>query len=255
MKKNISRISLLLLLFAVSFSSVAIAQRRGRVYTGRRGAPSHYHYRGDGFSRAVHDVDAVATGALAMYALGSLDDYTGIRLGLNAATLRTDLAGADENNKIGANVGLVFGWYLGNTPFIFEPGVFYAYKGGKYNYEGLSVEHSMHMIEFPIVLKYDIPLAPGYASLQPFAGFFLSEGFAGKTTFSDDREKYDTFDDGYLQSFDGGFRFGCGLNIERFYFEFAYDLGISDLAHDYDIDYRRPELNSRTMTFNIGFNF
>ena len=99
MKKTITRISAVLILLAVGITSV-IAQ------------PSRHHhragYRSDGFIRGVRDVHTVASTAMLGYGIASLDDYTGIRFGYNAASLRTD--GFDDVSsdvQSGASVGIV----------------------------------------------------------------------------------------------------------------------------------------------------
>ena len=120
MKKTITRISAVLILLAVGITSVMAQPSR------------HHHragYRSDGFIRGVRDVHTVASTAMLGYGIASLDDYTGIRFGYNAASLRTD--GFDDVSsdvQSGASVGIVFGWYLGKTPIIIEPGLYYSFK-------------------------------------------------------------------------------------------------------------------------------
>ncbi len=275
MKKTITRLVLLCTLLGLSFSNTVMAQR----YHSR---PVHrQHYRGDGFLRALDGAEHVGRAALFGAFLHGLDDYTGIRIGYNAASLRTDLKYSNVNSEFapGVNVGFVFGWHLGRTPLIIEPGLYYSMKGGKlkgrFN-DGVSFTNdiSMHSVEIPLVLKAQLPLSPdNYVSLQPFFGGFLSFGFAGTTKYEEDvdminshgytigkyADKFDTYGDDLFCTTDAGLRMGVGLNVGQAYFEFAYDLGLVNLPNNkyglMDFDDFSDTMRSNTLSFSIGFNF
>ena len=260
MNKYITRL-FALLLFATIFIPSADAQRRYRYYTPRR----HYYSTSD---RVLRSLDAVET-AIDYAILGSwihrIDDYTGVRLGLNSATLRASGSGFDDPSThgiLGANVGLVFGWYLGKSPVSIEPGIYYSMKGGRLTErypitgsKGYSIDETkftMHSFEIPVVFKYAIPLEKGIA-IEPFAGTFMSFGFDGTTTLNNG-DKHETFEDGYLEDFDAGLRFGVGLAIDHVCFEAAYDLGLVNQCDSY-IYGRNAELRTNTWSFSIGYNF
>lgn len=251
MKKTISRLSILLLLLAVSFgSTAAMAQYRHRHYQ-----PRHGHYRnGDGIVRGIHTAETIAHGAMLGYAIHELSDYTGVRFGYNAASLRTSGSGANADYNSGIDLGLVYGWYLGNSPIIIEPGVYYSKKGSKLNYGGFQEKINMHMLEIPLVLKYDILYPNAGASLQPFAGAYMAFGFGGKIEEGSDRlsQTWSTFDS--YDNFDAGLRLGCGLSVDHLYLEIAYDLGLTDMAESSDFKFDE-EHRTNTISFNIGFNF
>ena len=261
MKKILTRLTLMLLL-AAGFCTTASAQRYGRSYSHRG------HSYGSSYGRALRGLRAVETAA-DYYFLGSLlngiDDYTGIRVGLNAASLRASSFDDASTDIIPAfNLGIVFGWYLGNSPLSIEPGFYYSMKGGKLNEMldtrsfvsghpfGETTKFTMHSFETPVVLKLHLPVAPA-VSIDPFAGAFMSFGFAGTTTL-DNGDKYSTFDDRYLEDFDAGLRFGVGISALNAYFEAAYDLGLVNLCDPYEFDHHEA-LRSSTWSFNIGINF
>ena len=213
--------------------------------------------------RGLHAVETAADYAILGSVLHNIDDYTGFRIGYNSASLHASGFDATQGDNIPAfNLGIVFGWYLGNTDLALEPGLYYSMKGGNLNelYDsnfskkhGLSTtEFTMHSFEVPLVLKMHLPIASG-VGIEPFAGAFMSFGFAGTTTL-DNGDEYDTFDDRFLEDFDAGFRFGAGLSINNLYFEAAYDLGLVNLCDSYEFD-RHEALRSRTWSFNIGINF
>ncbi|MBR5715357.1 MAG: PorT family protein [Bacteroidales bacterium] len=261
MKKTISRISTVLLILVVSLTSV-MAQ------------PGHRHhrsgYRGDGFIRGMRDVHTVANTAMLGYGIASMDDYTGIRFGYNTNTFRTEGFGDISSDvQTGVNLGIVFGWYLGNTPLIIEPGLYYTLKGGKL--DGLEMGYNtrtklksnMHMFEIPLVFKYEVQYHNAGVCLHPFFGGFLSFGIGGKTKSVEDgyNDSWDTFSDGegQLGRTDAGVRMGCGLGIDHLFLELAYDCGLVNLASDqynyFGFDNYDSAIRSNTVSFSIGFNF
>lgn len=266
MKKLFLRLGLLCILFSMSFNDIAVAQH----HYSRPYHRSHYRGGGDGVYRAIRTAESIGHAALFGSFLHGLDDYTGIRIGYNAASLRTDLRNSNVNSQFspGVNVGVVFGWRLGKTPLIIEPGVYYSMKGGelkgRFN-DGVNYNNdiSMHSIEIPLVLKCQLPLTPdNYVNMQPFFGGFLSFGFAGTTKYEEGssyRDKYDTYDDDLFGTTDAGLRMGVGINAGRAYFEFAYDLGLVNLPNSgyglMDFDDYSDSMRSNTLSFNVGFNF
>lgn len=264
MKKTITRLVLLCALLGMCFSGTVMAQRYHS-----RPVPRH-SYRGDGFLRALDGAERVGRAALFGAFLHGLDDYTGIRVGYNAASLRTDMGHNNFNSDFtsGVNVGFVFGWHLGRSPLIIEPGIYYSMKGGKLSgkfNDGTRYTNdiSMHSVEIPVVLKAQLPLSPdNYVNLQPFFGGFLSFGFAGTTKYDDQlygREKYDTYGDNLFCTTDAGLRMGAGLLVGNVYVEMAYDLGLVNLPNSgYDLmgfDDYSDTMRSNTLSFSVGFNF
>lgn len=244
MKQFLSRLSIVFVLLAVSFgSTAALAQYRHYAPA----TPRHYHSRStaDRVIRGIHTAETVADAAVMGYGIAKLADYTGLRLGYNSASLRSSGMNAfDSDNKPGVNLGLVFGWYL-NSPVIIEPGVFYSMKGGKYS----DWDVTMHMLEIPLVFKFDLGTTAG-VHLQPFIGGFMAFGLGGDIEDSAERVEYDTFD--CYDDFDAGLRMGCGLGLSNLYVELAYDLGLTNMA-GYD-SYGAKE-RTNTLSLNIGFNF
>lgn len=255
MKKLLSRFAALLLLAIVVCPS-AMGQYRYRPHS------HHYHSRSGRVLRALDAAETVADYAILGTMLHNISDYTGFRIGYNSASLRASGFDGDISTEAipALNLGFVFGWDLGHTGLMLEPGFYYSMKGGKLNgYSGhnlrIEEKYTMHSFEIPLVLKYDVFLSP-HAALQPFAGAFMSFGFAGTTTFDTPtiEAEYDTFDDHILEDLDAGLRFGIGLSVDNLYLEAAYDLGLTDLCDSYEFS-RREDLRSSTWSFSIGVNF
>lgn len=249
MKQFISRISIVLLLLAVCFgSSTAVAQYRHRGYN----APRHYRSRsGDNVVRGIYTAQAIGQAAQMGYALHTMADYTGLRLGYNSASLRFSDSQYNLDPTSGVNVGIVFGWYLGNSPFILEPGVLYSKKGGKFSgHDGeyFTQKVNMHMLEFPCVLKVDLASPSGLFRIQPFAGAYMGFGMGGQIKDSMDGN-WDTFDT--YDNFDAGFRYGCGLSMANAYFEVAYDYGLTNMENNN----HSGDVHTKTFSLNVGINF
>lgn len=253
MKQFVSRLSIVLLLLAVGIGSTnATAQYRHRGYN----APRHAHRStGDRVVHGIYTAQAVGQAAQMGAALHSMADYTGLRLGYNSASLHfSDIHGYDVDPLSGFNLGVVFGWYLGNTPFILEPGVFYSKKGGKFGGHDIdggknfTQKINMHMLEIPLDLKLDLMAPNSPVHFQPFIGAYMAFGMGGQIKDSTDGN-WDTFDT--YDNFDAGLRFGCGLCLSNLYLEAAYDLGLTNMEDNHSYG----DTNTRTFSINIGFNF
>lgn len=213
-------------------------------------------------------------GSYALRRLDSYENYYGFRIGYNAASLRFSESDAIDPSSISAmNFGYVAGYGLGDTDLIFEPGVYYTIKGGKTKSKAkVRTQVFMHDIEVPFVLKYNIelPSATGFA-LQPFFGGFLNMGMSGKTkvefgnAMTLDRQKVKTFTSKRFHRLDAGLRMGCGMAIDFFYIEAAYDLGLVDLGRNTDTFQSLfpgaydggwdDKIRTGCMSINVGVNF
>lgn len=253
MKKVLSILIALCLCVSSSYAQYARHHRVER---------PHYHSGWDKFDRTLHTIDNVASTAYLLAGIAHLDNYTGIRVGANTASLKLD--GNIDHNAVSDNIGgmdlgMVFGWYLGRSPLILEPGVFLSLKGGELSAShDIATKYHMTMIEIPLVVKADIPLGSNSA-LQPYVGGFISFGVGGESDFKDEHASYDTFANDGFKSFDAGLRAGLGLAVNHFYVEIVSDFGLTNLAasrfEDFGYDDWSDEINSRCVSFNIGVNF
>ena len=70
-----------------------------------------------------------------------------------------------------------------------------------------------------------------------------------------------TFSDGegQLGRTDAGLRMGCGLGVDHFFVELAYDCGLVNLASDqynyFSFNNYDSAIRSNTISFSLGFNF
>ena len=162
------------------------------------------------------------------------DIYYGLRVGFNVSNVRSDDPYLDGGSaKAGVNLGFVAGFQLvPQSPVYVETGLLYSEKGGKGNCGGRSFTYGLNYLEVPLVMKVMMPLDP-QTTVQPFLGVYASAGVGGKIKDFNQRQAYSTFDDEGFERFDAGLRLGCGLQYSNLYAEIGYDLGLSNVSHDY----------------------
>lgn len=189
------------------------------------------------------------------FGFGSTDQYYGVRLGLNIASLSSDDVNMDLNSRTGVNVGAVYGVQLaGNTPLWMETGLFYSEKGGQAAVAAEKVKCRLSYLQVPIVVKYSFDVYDDLY-INPFLGGYLALGVGGKqknygTAAANyaDRHADSSFDT--FKRFDGGLRIGCGAEYQMVYAEVGFDFGLANISTD---DFS----NTRNQCFfiNLGVNF
>lgn len=191
----------------------------------------------------------------------NVEQYYGLRLGYNIASINSNDATIDMNSYGGFAFGGVYGLQLANsTPIWLEAGLFYSEKGGKdenkltiVNNNGVLTEMTQKVttrlmyLQAPIVIKYAFDVADDFY-VQPFLGGYLGLGIGGKTKLYGSRETHDSFDK--FNRFDGGLRIGCGAEYQMVYAEMGFDFGIANISDD-DFSTAR----NQSFFINVGVNF
>lgn len=180
------------------------------------------------------------------------DAYYGLRIGPAFSTVNSDddrLDGGDS--QTGLSVGAIVGFPLSHrTPLYLETGLSYIEKGGKKDLNHWKdMTYDLNYLQMPIVLKYKYNIDRNF-SIQPFLGGYMAVGVGGKIKNFEEREAYSSFSDDAFQRFDGGLRFGCGMAYDLFYADITYDLGLSNICHDYF-----DTSHNGCLSLNVGVNF
>ena len=177
--------------------------------------------------------------------------YYGLRLGLSLATIHTDDALLDGGNmQSGLNVGGIIGFQLSpSTPIYLESGLLYTEKGGKGYVDGKKFTFDLNYLMMPIIVKYLYEL-DNDLTVQPFLGGYIAYGVSGKIKNFADRQARSSYSDDYFKRFDGGLRFGCGIQYQVLYAEVLYDLGLANISHDYF-----GSTHTGCLGINVGVNF
>lgn len=183
----------------------------------------------------------------------SYDSYCGFRVGLGLATVSSESHYLDGNKvKAGLNAGFVAGTQLvPGTPLFVESGLFYTEKGGKSENGADKFTYNLNYLEMPLVMKYYIDI-DRYCSIQPFLGGYVACGVGGKIKDFGERAAYNSFSDSpySFRRMDAGLRTGCGLQIDMFYAELSYDLGLANICKD-DFDTSK----NGALMLSLGVNF
>lgn len=172
--------------------------------------------------------------------------YYGLRLGLNIASLSSDVADMDMDSRAGLAFGAVYGFQLANsTPIWLEAGAFYSEKGGESKYN--NVKTRLTYLQVPVVCKYSFDIADDFY-IQPFLGGYVAVGFAGKTKDYNKHESSSSYN--YVNRLDGGLRIGCGVEYQMIYAEAGFDFGLANISKD---DFQ--SVRNRCFFINVGVNF
>ena len=179
--------------------------------------------------------------------------YYGVRLGLNAGSVRSDAPVLNGNEmKAGLNIGFAVGTQLSRyKPLFIESGLYYSQKGGKSSngFESGKFTYELNYLELPVLLKYKHFTRSG-VSVEPFVGGFISCGLAGNIKDYAERQAFCSFSDGYFNRMDGGIKLGCGVGYGMGYAEVAYDIGLANVGQD-----TFDDTHTGCLTINIGVNF
>jgi hypothetical protein len=187
------------------------------------------------------------------YRHNPVNSYFGFRVGGAFSTVSSDdkyLDGSDV--RAGLNVGMAAGFsVMPRGPLYLETGLYYTEKGGKGNVAGDKFTYNLNYLEMPLVMKYYIDI-DRYCSIQPFLGGYVACGIGGKIKDFGERAAYNSFSDSpySFRRMDAGLRTGCGLQIDMFYAELSYDLGLANICKD-DFDTSK----NGALMLSLGVNF
>ena len=183
------------------------------------------------------------------------ESYYGVRLGLNIASMSSDMVDVDTDSRTGWAFGAVYGLQLANSmPLWLEAGAMYSEKGGQKSINDAiteQIKYRMSYLEVPVVVKYGFDIIDDL-NIMPFFGGYFAMGIGGQTkTYTrnvDNRTSESSYN--YVNRFDCGLRVGCGLEYQMLYAEAGFDFGITNIGKD-DFD----TVRNRSLFINVGVNF
>ncbi|MHB8336234.1 MAG: porin family protein [Ignavibacteriaceae bacterium] len=170
----------------------------------------------------------------------STQAQTDLKFGAKAGLNFANLSGNDVPPGAGTRTGLVIGGFMtwNFAPmFGLQPEVLYSMKGTSGATQGVSYTFSVNYIEIPVLLKFNIPLAPSSpvsASLYAGPDFAFNVASSvetssnGQTTTTDESNMTKGFDFNIM--FGGGIGFNVGPTVLGV--ELRYSLGTGTAASD-----------------------
>lgn len=185
--------------------------------------------------------------------------YFGLRLGLNAASVRSEANALNGTSmKAGLNLGLVGGVQLSyRTPLFFETGLFYSQKGGKSSNVVTSggrtskFTYNLDYLQVPLLLKYKHMVDwRSRVTIEPFVGAFVGVGVGGNIKDYGDRVAFSSYENGFFKRGDAGLKLGCGVGFGMGYADVSYELGLANVGQD-----AFDDTHTGSLTLNIGINF
>ena len=177
--------------------------------------------------------------------------YVGLRVGLNASHVNSDSPLLDGSSvKSGLNIGIAAGTQLSyRAPLFIESGLYYSQKGGKSDSGSGKFTYDLNYLEVPLIIKYKHFV--GYqTSIQPYAGGYLAVATDGQIKNYGTRTAFSSYDDGYINRFDGGLKIGCGVGYNMLYLDASYDIGLANIGQD-----NFDDTHNGCFTINLGVNF
>ena len=160
----------------------------------------------------------------------------GAKVGLNFANLSGNDVPTGASTRTGLVIGGFMTWYF-SPMFGLQPEALYSMKGTSGATQGVSYTFSVNYIEIPVLLKFNIPLAPSSpVSANLYAGPDFAFNVAssvetssnGQTTTTDESNMTKGFDFNIM--FGGGIGFNVGPTVLGV--ELRYSLGTGTVAND-----------------------
>jgi hypothetical protein len=133
-----------------------------------------------------------------------------------------------------------------------QPELQFVMKGTKLNEAGGgTVSASIRYLEFPVLLRYSVPVGEhsGYVLVGPTFG--VKAGTSAKLDGSSQTADVDI--DSAIRTFDGGLAFAGGLDYRRYFVELRYTQGLNDVAAD--VFPHTESVKNRNIAISAGIRF
>lgn len=169
-------------------------------------------------------------------------------------------AGVDASYLMGFAVG-GFIEYSFSPSFAIQPEILYNTKGVKFEEGDVSEKITLTYMQIPVLLKFNIPTAGNFDPFiyaGPSVGILLSANDKLEGTTDD----YDEDIKDFFKSTDFSAVLGVGAGIPmgtsgQLSFEFRYDLGLTNVAEDFDngVEVVPGDVKTGSIGFLVGFSF
>lgn len=151
-----------------------------------------------------------------------------------------EMSSIQTSARTGVSLAVLYGKQIASpdVPLFIETGLRYVQKGFStrfgYSNDEYQYRHNMNYLEVPVQFKYKIKTGVDDLTVQPFLGGFFDLGVGSESLryAPSLRKKFDTFGDDVFSRVDAGIRIGVGLAYQNFYFEMAYDWGMTNNCGD-----------------------
>jgi len=186
---------------------------------------------------------------------------TGVKVGIDFSSLPNAGAVIDQivkqpSTETSSKVGALFGGFV-TVPFwnrlALQPELQFVMKGTKLNEAaaGGTVSASVRYLEFPVLLRYTMPVGEQTAYLLVGPAFGVKAGTSAQLDGPNGTSDVEI--DPAIRTFDAGLAFAGGLEYRRYFFELRYTQGLIDVATD---TYPHTDsVKNRTIAIAAGIRF
>jgi hypothetical protein len=168
----------------------------------------------------------------------------GLKGGMTIAKLT-----GDNTENPDSRTGFMIGGYAAipiGEGMAFQPEVYYAQKGAKFDADDSEVTVKFDYIDIPLLFKYTV----AGQGAQPYFLIGPSVGINTKAEQEADGQTEDLSDN--TKSSDFGLVFGIGVELQQFLIEARYSLGLSDI-NDFPDD--PDSIKNSVIAFQVGYAF
>jgi hypothetical protein len=137
------------------------------------------------------------------------------------------------STETSSKVGALFGGFV-TVPFwngfALQPELQFVMKGVNLNEAGGggTVSARVRYLEFPVLLRYSVPLSEHTAYVLVGPTFAVKAGTSAQ--LNGPSQTADVNIDSAIRTFDGGLAFAGGLEYDRYVFELRFTQGLNDVA-------------------------
>jgi hypothetical protein len=186
---------------------------------------------------------------------------TGVRVGIDFSSLPNAGAVIDQivkqpSTETSSKVGGLLGGFV-TVPFwnrlALQPELQFVVKGTKLNEAANAgtVSASVRYLEFPVLLRYTVPVGDQTAYVLVGPAFGVKAGTSAQLDGPNGTS--DVNIDPAIRTFDAGLAFAGGLEYGRYFFELRYTQGLTDAATD---TFPHTEsVKNRTVAISAGIRF
>src|SRR4051812_30071644 len=186
---------------------------------------------------------------------------TGLKVGIDFSSMPNFGAIVDQivkqpSTETSSKVGALFGGFV-TVPLwnriAVQPELQFVMKGAKVKEAGSAgtVSASLRYLEFPVLLRYALPVGEhtGYVLVGPT--FAVKAGTSAQLDGPSQTAEIDI--DSAIRTFDAGLAFAGGLDYRRYFAELRYTQGLTDVAAD--IFPHTDSVKNRTIAISVGVRF
>jgi hypothetical protein len=176
----------------------------------------------------------------------------GLKGGTNLSYIsgQTDIV-TQKESKVAFQFGIVYKHLLENHQFAIQPELKFIRKGARFQIGDFKVDGQLDYIEIPLMGVFNF--LDGALSFQagPQFGFLTSVVYDYEKEGAPE-ESFEDNDLDHYHSFDLGLAVGVALNLDNFFIELRYNIGLLDIDKDIMVNGIPLEANAKNFNAELS---